>query len=115
MNGDQRKRHRLALRLPLLLSRLNSEQHPIATETLNISTDGFYCTTPEPFAPGERLRCLISLRDDLRVPGEAQMYLDADVEVVRIVARNTESGFGYGCRILDYRLSSAEPKITVLS
>lgn len=100
MNGDQRKRHRLRLHLPVLFTR--SGGPPVASKTLNISTDGFYCTAPEPFAPGERLRCQIAL------PNDSGLYLDADVEVVRVAMSQRESGYGYGCRILEYRLRSGE-------
>ena len=104
MGADQRKFHRLALRLPLWLSRRNDE-HPIASETLNISTEGFYCTTSEPFAPGERLRCRISLPDDRASNKEAGLYLDADVEVLRVsVPAQRDAGFGIACRIREYRL-----------
>ncbi len=100
MNGDQRKRQRLKLHLTVLFTR--GDGAPVPSETLDISTDGFYCTTPEPFAPGERLHCQIAL------PNEAGLYLDADVEVVRVAVSQRESGFGYGCRILEYRLRSGE-------
>ena len=109
MGADQRKFHRLGLRLPVWLSRRNGE-HPIASETLNISTEGFYCTTSEPFAPGETLRCRISLPDDRtshKEAGhkEAGLYLDADVEVLRVtVGAQSDSGFGIACRIREYRL-----------
>jgi hypothetical protein len=104
MGADQRKYHRLGLRLPVWLSRRNGE-HPIASETLNISTEGFYCTTSEPFAPGERLRCRISLPDDRTSHKEAGLYLDADVEVLRVtVTAQRDSGFGIACRIREYRL-----------
>jgi hypothetical protein len=101
MNGERRKHHRLAVRLPVLLSRPNGEP-PTASETVNISSDGFYCTTSQPFIPGERLRCIISLRQGRQA--EPYQYLDAEVEVVRIIAPQRESGFGIGCRIWDYRL-----------
>ncbi|HVO96545.1 MAG TPA: PilZ domain-containing protein [Bryobacteraceae bacterium] len=105
MNGDQRKRHRLGLRLPVLLTRANGDQS-ISSETLNISTDGFYCTTPEAFAPGERLHCRITLPNErVTSPG---LYLDAEVEVVRVAVSMLDSGFGYGCRILEYRLLGDE-------
>jgi hypothetical protein len=106
MGADQRKFHRLGLRLPVWLSRRNGE-HPIASETLNISTEGFYCTTSEPFAPGERLRCRITLPEDRVSNKETGLYLDADVEVLRVtVDAQHEGGFGVACRIREYHLRS---------
>jgi len=114
MGADQRKFHRLGLRLPVWLSRRNGEQ-PIASETLNISTEGFYCTTSEPFAPGERLLCRISLPEERASNKETGLYLDADVEVLRVtVEAQREAGFGIACRIREYRLRSRQEAESVL-
>jgi hypothetical protein len=103
MKDDRRKQERLSLRLPVVLFRANGED-PIASETLNISADGFYCTAKIPFAPGDRLQCRISLPKGHLAPTETSFWIDAAVEVVRVTLPRSEPGFGCGCRILDYRV-----------
>ena len=103
-NEDRRKRTRLRLRLPVLLLRTESEA-PLRTETVDISNNGFYCNTTQPFAPGEKLTCLIGLpvRSTASPAFGDRFYLLADVDVVRIVLNNG-SGFGVGCRISEFRV-----------
>lgn len=100
---ERRKRTRLRLRLPLLLLRTESET-PLWTETADISNNGFYCTTAEPFAPGDSLTCLIELPVHPTSPDSGgHLYLEASVDVVRIVVHNG-NGFGIGCQIREYRV-----------
>ncbi len=72
---------------------------------MNISNNGFYCITTQPFAPGERLTCLIGLPRRLSTSPELtdRVYLEAEVDVVRIAVNNGD-GFGVGCRIFEYRV-----------
>ena len=79
------------------------------TETLDISNNGFYCITTQPFAPGERLTCLIGVpvRSSATREPKERLYLHADVDVVRIVVNNG-NGFGVGCRISDYRVLTSD-------
>ena len=97
---ERRKRARLHLRLPVLLLRTESET-PLWTETADINNNGFYCNTREPFAPGDRLTCLIGL--PAQPSGSDRLYLEAKVDVVRITV-NDGSGFGVGCRISQYHV-----------
>jgi hypothetical protein len=103
-NQERRKRERLYLRLPVLFLREEADG-PLQTETRNISNNGFYCITPHPFAPGEKLRCLIGVptRSSEKRELKDRLYLEAEVDVVRIVVNNGD-GFGVGCRISDYRV-----------
>jgi hypothetical protein len=103
-NKERRKRERLRLRLPVLFLRPESDG-PLRTETLDISNNGFYCITTQPFAPGEKLTCLIGVpkRSSSKRDSKDGLYLQAEVDVVRIVV-NSGNGFGVGCRISDYRV-----------
>src|SRR5882762_3723859 len=80
---ERRSRPRLPLRCSLSLYRPGSAR-PIDGETLNISSEGFYCFVPVPFSLGENLSCILS------VPSESPPYavegtkLKCDVEVVRV-------------------------------
>jgi hypothetical protein len=80
------------------------------SETADISNNGFYCTTAQPFAPGDVLTCLIEL--PVNPPGSpdnaARLYLEAKVDVVRIVV-HSGNGFGIGCQIRDYRVINNQP------
>ena len=71
-------------------------QLAVQTETDNLSSEGFYCTSGEPFSPGERLRC------DLFVPstssGRPGLVLNRAVKVVRVEIRGLEPGFGIACQ-----------------
>ena len=99
---ERRKHPRLKLRIPLLLFLAESED-PIESETVNINSDGFYCTTREPLAPGDRLRGLLffpASGDSM----ESGFCLDAEIKVMRVRMDNDTSGFGLGCRITDYHI-----------
>jgi hypothetical protein len=98
---DRRKHARLKLRIPVLL--WAESKNPVRSETMDISSDGFYCTTSEPFAPGDRLRCLLSIQvpfDSM----ESELTLDAEIEVMRVLIDNDTAGFGLGCRIAEYHV-----------
>jgi hypothetical protein len=101
---ERRKDARLELRVPVLLFGAESE-NPVRSETVNISKTGFYCSTKEPFAPGDRLRCLLSISAPCDST-ESELYLDAEVEVIRV--RVDTSGFGLGCRIGEYHIVSQQ-------
>ena len=99
---ERREHSRLKLRIPVLLS-WEESKNPVRSETLDISSRGFYCTTKEPFAPGDRLRALLSIPaayDSV----DSDLYLEAEVEVMRVMMDNVISGFGLGCRIADYHV-----------
>jgi hypothetical protein len=94
----------MSLRLPVLLFR-NESENPAHGETTNISNDGFYCTTNEPFAPGERVRCLIALPSLTGIKSDQRaLCLDGTAEVVRITADEREAGFGIGCFLSAYHV-----------
>ncbi len=97
---ERRKEPRLDLRIPVLLIGAEYEK-PVRSDTLNISKNGFYCATKEPFVPGDRLRCLLYISGPCGSK-ESELYLDAAVEVMRVLVDT--SGFGLGCRIGDYHV-----------
>jgi hypothetical protein len=89
--------------MPILLLGTDS-QTPVWSETADMSADGFYCTTAQPFSPGEKLECLIALPSQPLGPSRRnQLYLKGQVDVIRLVLNNN-TGFGIGCRICHYRL-----------
>ena len=86
------------LGLRVLLFRTESET-PALTEIVKLGRDGFYCMTPNPFAPGERLRCLVALPPCGDNPVGAELCLDGQVEIIRIATGTRKEGFEIGCRI----------------
>jgi PilZ domain-containing protein len=106
LRAERRKNARLNLKLPALLFWPDSD-NAVRSETVNISSDGLYCIAQEPFAPGDRLRCLITLGGPFHSAQDC-LYLEARIEVVRILADNAVPGFGLGCRIKDYHVVSRE-------
>lgn len=103
MRTERRTLARLNLRLPVLLFRTGLKE-PIRTETTDFSTGGFYCTTQEPFGPGDKFNCLIALPSHDRDSVQEGLLLKCAVEVVRVVARAEIPGFGIGCRISEYHV-----------
>jgi hypothetical protein len=103
MRTERRTLARLNLRLPVLLFRTGF-QEPIRTETTDFSNGGFYCTTQEPFGPGDKFDCLITLPSHNPESGREGLLLKCAVEVVRVVARAEVPGFGIGCRISEYHV-----------
>lgn len=77
---------------------------PVLSETSDITNDGFYCVSPQPFSPGERALALVALPiAPCKSGGGSQFYIQAEIEIVRLAIDNN-NGFGIGCRIADYRL-----------
>lgn len=101
-NSERRKRTRMALRWPVCLTR-TGERRSIESRTENLSSQGLYCISPEPFAPGERLDCVLT------VPAagwgyDAALLLHCLVEVARLETTGDDSGFGLGLKIEAFTL-----------
>lgn len=106
MTDERRKHERLRLRLPVLILGEESDT-PIRSETSNISNDGFYCTSPQPFSPGDSFTCLIVLPAETSGSKEGtQFCIEGRVEVVRLVV-DSHKGFGIGCRFGQYHVISS--------
>jgi hypothetical protein len=77
-----------------------SDHHPVETETVNVSSMGFYCRVPMPVIPGEQMDCTLIIPD--HHSREHVLCLQSKVEVVRM---ETVGGSHYiGCRIAHYRV-----------
>lgn len=74
----------------------------IHAETLNISSEGFYCIARRPLTPGETADCSIGIPAPSS-PGR-QHYVTCQCTVLRIERLSDES-FGIACHIDDYSLS----------
>ena len=98
---ERRKRKRIALRWPI---RLFGEQlNPLVESTTeNLTSNGFYCVSKEPFAIGERLECVISIPAGSFGYAASPISLQCRVRVTRV--EKERDGFGLGCSIEDYDL-----------
>ena len=72
----------------------------VTTETNDVSTGGFYCTSDHPFSPGERLNCEVMIPAKGAVPGRA-MVMNCRVKVLRVEIKGLEPGFGIACQFED--------------
>ena len=98
---ERRKRKRVELHWPVRLLRQPGTP-PVNAATENLSSEGFYCTTQEPFKTGERLECEMVIPGDTFGFSESEIRLKCQVTIRRVEPLPT--GFGLGCHIEDYAL-----------
>ena len=100
MTGERRRRSRHKLRCCIQLRRVDDHMI-VTTETDNLSVEGFYCSSDEPFSPGDRLEC------EVFIPAEATGFhgpnplLHRRAKVLRVEIRGVEPGFGIACQFED--------------
>jgi hypothetical protein len=107
LGGDRRKRKRASLHWPVRLFR-RPEGQSIQSITENLSSEGLYCITKEPFKPGERLRCEIVIPATFGL--ESPIVLECHVTIRRV--ESLHRGFGLGCHIEDYTLATDSDRQT---
>ncbi len=100
MGFERRKRARLPLHWTVHLSS-NRETHPLQTKTMNISSQGFYCTSTHSFTPGEKIDCDILIPISFRAHGDLLM-LRCQAVVLRVETSPVVGVYGLACRIDDY-------------
>ena len=98
---ERRKRPRIALHWPVRLFRQASGS-PVESTTENLTSNGFYCVSKEPFRLGEQLACIIAIPDTSLSYSASAIRLQCRVKVMRV--ENQSDGFGLGCQIEDYEL-----------
>ena len=97
-DSERRRRDRVSLHWRVLLFR-PTQSATIETVTENITSLGFYCTTPEPFTPGESLECSIVIPRSVLDELTHEVLLGCRVRVVHV--KKTARGYGLGCCV-DY-------------
>src|SRR6266571_2071659 len=100
-SGNRRKRRRVPVHWPVRLFR-QAGKPLVESTTENLSSEGLYCITTEPFRPGERLQCVIVVTGESFGYSESPILLECHVTVRRV--ESLHSGFGLGCHIEDYGL-----------
>ena len=106
---ELRRRPRVILRWPITLHR-NGNGKVVETLTENLSSQGFYCRTSEPFAFGECLDCVLRFPEHSFGGNGTAVRLRCRASVVRVETAGPQH-FGIACRIEDYSLqvSAASP------
>jgi len=72
--------------------------------TENLSSEGLYCITQEPFKLGEDMKCEIVLPGEIFGSSEPSIRMQCHITVRRV--ERLGRGFGLGCHIEDYSLGS---------
>jgi hypothetical protein len=98
---ERRKRKRIALHWPIRLFR-DPAAPSVESTTENLTSNGFYCVSKEPFELGERLECIIAIPSGSFGYNESPIRLQCRVRVARV--EDQQEGFGLGCYIEDYDL-----------
>jgi len=94
---ERRRRKRFPLNCTVEFER---DGQTFASETLDISSQGFYCVVDQPVRAGEELRCLVDLmegHDGLSLPG---VSLNCNIVVLR--TEDCGNGRGIACWIQNY-------------
>jgi hypothetical protein len=103
---ERRKRVRVKVRWPLLLFRDDAAE-AIESVTQDLSSMGFYCLSPKPFAAGESLVCALKVPMYDPIGEERTIAVECRVRVVR-TEETGDGGFGIACQIEDYHLAPVE-------
>jgi hypothetical protein len=98
---ERRKRQRIALHWPVRLFR-DPAMPSVESTTENLTSNGFYCISKEPFHLGEHLECIIAIPAGSFGYSASPMCLQCRVRVTRV--EDQQEGFGLGCYIEDYDL-----------
>src|ERR1700682_2373535 len=101
VSEERRKRKRVALHWPVRLFRRPAAAS-VQTTTENLTSNGFYCVSREPFEIGERLECIIAIPSGSFGYSGSPISLQCRVRVMRV--DDQDEGFGLGCYIEDYDL-----------
>ena len=98
--AERRKRARTNLQLDLLVLR---ETGAIESATRDLSSKGFYCSSPVPFLPGERMVCLLKVPTYHPERSGHMLSLECQVRIVRVDPPDEQGFYGLGCQIDEYR------------
>jgi hypothetical protein len=100
--SERRKRGRVKLNCTVALWD-PSDGTVIQTQTENISCDGFYCLSTEPFNPGTKLEATLELPNRFWSGKQGkQVALHCNVYVIRVDSKGPQPIFGVACHIENY-------------
>jgi len=99
---DRRRRERASVHWSVQFHRQDATDL-LATETQNLSSDGFFFRSKARFTTGELADCT------LQIPGRRSraplglVRVPCRVRIVRVNQPDSQGFYGYACRIEDYR------------
>jgi hypothetical protein len=103
VNCERRTTLRLPLEWSVYVARACGT-HPLHSKTRNLSSSGFYCILNERLAPGEHIECDLVVPTHISRSCEDVLFLRCKAQVVRVERMDAGEGYGFACRIEDYRL-----------
>ena len=105
---DRRRRLRARVHWPVQFHRTHASES-FATETQDLSSDGFYCRSKVEFTTGELVDCTLHVPAHRPQAPEVTLPVKCRVRVVRVDPPDSQGCHGIGCRIEDYRFPSVDP------
>lgn len=106
--NDRRRRYRACVHWRVQFH-IPAASSLLASETQNLSSDGFYCRLNTAFAPGEIIDCTLEVPAHRPQAPEGTLAVDCKVRIVRVDEPDSHGLYGVGCRIEDYHFPSAPP------
>lgn len=105
---DRRRRYRARLHWPVQFHR-RGDSGFLATETQDLSSDGFYCRSKTVFAPGELVDCTLHIPAHRPQGSGETLAVRCKVRIVRVDEPDSQGFRGLGCRIEDYHFPPVDP------
>jgi len=105
---DRRRRYRARVHWPVQFHGRDTSDF-LATETQDLSSEGFYCRSKTVFAPGELLDCTLQVPAHRRQAPGRTLQVKCRVRIVRVDGPDSRGFHGIGCHIVDYHFPSIEP------
>lgn len=106
---DRRRRYRARVRWPVQFHRRNDSDF-FATETQDLSSEGFYCRSKTVFAQGELVDCTLQVPAHRREAPGGMLPVKCKVRIVRVDEPDGQGLHGIGCHIEDYHFPSIDPR-----
>ena len=100
-SAERRRWGRVSVHWPIILFPNQTGEDAVETITENLSSQGFYCLSRNPFTVGELLLC--TLRIPMNDLGAGASHLECQVRVVRVEKNPSDDQYGIACRMEDYR------------
>lgn len=106
--AERRSRPRAALHWVVHVSRAGG-QHPVASRTRNVSSQGFYCLVEEPFESGERVECTVVVPIPKSGKPDDVLWLKCKARVLRVESAAADTAFGIAFQIEEYCVVHLDP------
>lgn len=102
---DRRKRRRFQAHWHLRMWGIARDA--VQAYTTDVSSGGFYCRSPRPFLPGDKLTALLDIPNLFGDVDSTVLVLHCEVAVLRVEPIAHSDDWGLACQILDYSVLRA--------